>query len=265
MDSTPFSAQNSMLWQPPSRLNWPGLPLDPIEIHLWRVDLAALTPQIPQLEPLLSADEQHRAARYVFAHHRHRYIVARGLLRLILSRYTGVAAADLEFNYAANGKPSLVQPLSLQFNLSHSQDRAMYTVGADRSLGIDLEFLRPVDHLIPISRRYFSEAEVRWLEAETNNAQALMFFRLWTAKEAYLKATGVGISQLQHICLAQSPTGHLQLCPQQNGIQNTHPWQLLEFCPYPEYRAALAYTGIPAQITCWDIAADADLAALLGG
>jgi 4'-phosphopantetheinyl transferase len=242
-----------------------GWPLDPVEIHLWRADLAALIPQIPQLQPLLSADEQHRAARYVFAHHRQRYLLARGLLRLILSRYAGIAAADLEFNYAANGKPSLVQPLSLQFNLSHSQDRAMYAVGSDRSLGVDLEFLRPVDHLISISRRYFSEAEVKWLEAETENAQALMFFRLWTAKEAYLKATGVGISQLQHICLNQSAAGHLQLCPGQNSIQNAHPWQLLEFSPCPEYHAALAYTGMPAQIRYWDIATDANLAALLGG
>jgi 4'-phosphopantetheinyl transferase len=253
-----------MLWQPPPRSNWPGLLLDPIEIHLWRADLAALIPQIPRLQPLLSADEQHRADRYVFAHHRQRYIVARSLLRLMLSRYTGIAAADLEFNYAANGKPSLVQPLSLQFNLSHSQDKAMYAVGADRSLGVDLEFLRPVDHLIPISRRFFSEAELRWLEAETDNAQALMFFRLWTAKEAYLKATGVGISQLQHICLTQSPTGCLQLCPGQNGMQNNHPWQLLEFSPCTEYHAALAYTGMPAQIKGWEMVADADIAALLG-
>lgn len=252
-----------MLWQP-TPTNGPGLPLDPIEIHLWQADLAALIPQIPQLQPLLSTDEQHRAVRYVFAHHRHRYIVARGLLRLILSRYTGIAATDLEFNYAVNGKPSLVKSLSLRFNLSHSQDRAIYAVGSDRSLGVDLEFLRPVDHLISISRRYFSEAEVSWLEAETENAQALMFFRLWTAKEAYLKATGVGISQLQHICLTQATTGHLQLCPGQNGMQDTHPWQLLEFSPYPEYHAALAYTGVPARIKCWEIPADADIGNLLG-
>jgi 4'-phosphopantetheinyl transferase len=264
MDSTAFSAQNSMLWQPPPRSNWPGLPLNPTEIHLWRVDLAALIPRIPKLQPLLSVDEQHRADRYVFAEHRHRYRVARGLLRLILGRYTGIAAADLEFNYTANGKPSLVQPLSLHFNLSHSQDRAIYAVGRDCSPGVDLECLRPVDHLIPISRRYFSETEVKWLEAETDNAQALMFFRLWTAKEAYLKATGVGISQLQHIGLTQATAGHLQLCPQQNGMQNTHPWQLLEFCPFTHYHAALAYTGVPAQVTCWDIATDADLLALLG-
>jgi 4'-phosphopantetheinyl transferase len=233
-----------MLWQfPPSD---PGqtLALPKGEVHLWRADLGAWLPFIPQLHGLLAEDEQAKAARFRFDEHRHRSIVARGLLRLLLSRYTRLAAAAIDFAYSPQGKPSMAPSLtqSLEFNLSHSAQMALFAFSATGPIGVDIEYLRPVAHLSQLSQRFFSATEANLIQTCTEDAQISMFFRLWTAKEAYLKATGVGLTNLRQVCLSQSATGELQF---KQG------WQLWEFTPAPQFQASLAYAGAPMLVKCW--------------
>jgi 4'-phosphopantetheinyl transferase len=245
MDASAFPVQNSMLWLPipvdPAQDPAPTLTLATGEVHLWQADLAVWSPWMPHLQIYLTADEQTRAARYLFDEHRRRYTIARGLLRLLLSRYTGVAAADLRFTYSVTGKPSLANHPPLEFNLSHSQEIAIYAL-SERAVGVDVEYLRPVDHLDQLSKRYFSARETELLYTCSGNAQISMFFRLWTAKEAYLKATGEGLSQLYqaHLCL-----------PTPGQLQFEQGWQLLEFNPTPQYQGSLAYAGAPQPIKYW--------------
>lgn len=234
-----------MLWLPipvdPAQDPAPAPTLPTGEVHLWQADLAAWLPWIPHLQTYLTTDELTRAARYLFDEHRRRYTVARGLLRLLLSRYTGVAAPDLRFTYSVTGKPRLATHPSLEFNLSHSQEIAIYAF-CETPIGVDVEYLRPVAHLDQLSKRYFSAQETELLHVSHGAVQLSMFFRLWTAKEAYLKATGEGLSQLgqAHLCLLA--TGELQF---EQG------WQLLEFNPTPQYQGSLAYAGAPQLVKCW--------------
>ncbi|MBD1846023.1 4'-phosphopantetheinyl transferase superfamily protein [Cyanobacteria bacterium FACHB-63] len=174
-----------MNWQtPPDELR-----LGDSEVHIWLINLDAIAPSFD----LLSIDERSRADRFKFAQHRDRFIAGRGFLRSLLSRYLNTDPATLEFDYGAHGKPFLKHS-ALQFNLAHSQHLALYAVTYDRAVGIDIEQVRVIDEVEKLAERFFLPSE-----AETIRAQPNLFFQYWTCKEAFLKATGVGLSGLKDL------------------------------------------------------------------
>jgi 4'-phosphopantetheinyl transferase len=249
--------QNAMLtpfWQlPPTQLR-----LTATSLHLWQAPLDTLTEHLPRFWESLNPEEQARAKRFAVETHRRRFIVARGMLRYLLERYTHIPAPQILLTYGAKGKP---QYPGLEFNLSHSQGLGLYVFAnlPPGPVGVDLEYLRPMSYLTQLSQRYFSARELTNLVGGTPEQQIQQFFRLWTSKEAYLKATGEGISQLQQIEVLPTTTGALQLYPRpDDGMTNLaekdlaeKTWQLLEFCPCPGYQAALAYPGNPCQVQFW--------------
>src|SRR5437016_5710805 len=81
-------------------------------VHVWSLALDLPEPTIDSLRASLSAEEQARAARYLFDKHRRRFIACRGQVRQILSAYLGAAAAEIGFRYGAKGKPVLADPWS---------------------------------------------------------------------------------------------------------------------------------------------------------
>jgi 4'-phosphopantetheinyl transferase len=145
----------------------------------------------------MSGEERARAARFVFPRDRLSYQVAHGLLRLVLARQTGVAARDLAFSSSALGRPELQPggegPGRVRFNLSHTRDLVGCAVTRDAEIGFDLERMMapaPID----TAGRYFSPAERAWLSGQVADRQPEAFYELWTLKEAYLKARGLGLS-----------------------------------------------------------------------
>jgi 4'-phosphopantetheinyl transferase len=148
-------------------------------------------------ESWLSTQERERAARFRFDVHRHRYIRGRGRVRAVLGRRLGLDPAALSFAEGERGKPRLLDG-ALEFNLSHSEDRAALVVaepmpsGALGGIGVDLErYDRRVD--VPgLARRCFVGSENAWLASFPEETRHLGFFRLWTAKEARMKASGEG-------------------------------------------------------------------------
>jgi 4'-phosphopantetheinyl transferase len=157
------------------------------------VYVLALDVDTTRFLPLLSADEQERAARFRFEIHRNRYTVARGMLREVLGSQLGVAPEALMFTYGSHGKPSLVDS-DLQFNVSHSHDAGMIAVARGREVGCDIERIEPkfADDQIP--ERFFSPNEVAALRLLPKADQHRAFFRIWTRKEAFIKACGLGMS-----------------------------------------------------------------------
>jgi 4'-phosphopantetheinyl transferase len=246
-------------WQlPPIQLQ-----LTATSLHLWQAPLDTLTENLSQFWESLNPEEQARAKRFAIETHRRRFIVARGMLRYLLERYTNIPAPQILLTYGAKGKP---QYPGLEFNLSHSQGIGLYAFAKLPlgPVGVDLEYLRPVSYLTQLSQRYFSARELTNLVGGTSEQQIQQFFRLWTSKEAYLKATGEGISQLQQIEVLPTTAGALRLYPRPiDGTADlaakdlaakdlaTKTWQLLEFCPCPGYQAALAYPGDPCQVHFW--------------
>jgi 4'-phosphopantetheinyl transferase len=165
------------------------------ELHLWRASLDLPADEIDALCRSLSPDEIVRADRFHFPRDRHRFVAARSTLRSILSRYTGTAPEQVRFDYGPQGKPALAFPTSdLRFNLSHSEEMALYAITRGRAVGVDVERVRPWPDAGSLVESYFTPRErvaFRALPAESRDD---VFFQWWTRKEAYIKALGAGHS-----------------------------------------------------------------------
>jgi 4'-phosphopantetheinyl transferase len=178
-------------------------------VHVWRarLDVAAGAP----LEGL-APDELDRAARFHAAGDRNRFTSARSILRSILASLMGSPerACSLRFGYAEAGKPFLIEDPKLVFNVSHSEDVVLVAVTRTGSVGVDIEFHRPVDNIADIARVAFDEGERAALMGCPPESRDAMFYRIWTRKEALLKAMGVGFSGLNDprvIASGQSASG----------------------------------------------------------
>lgn len=183
-----------------------GLTAD--EVHVWHPELDPWVERVPWLTQILSPDERARAERFCFPRERQHFFVCRGLLRVILSRYLKLAPHQLRFSYGRWGKPALAchEPESrICFNLSHSHGAALYAVTRDRSVGVDLEQMRPLPDIEPLAKRFFSQREFAVIDSLSRAQKQVAFFKGWTRKEAYLKATGEGLSGLEHVEISVAP------------------------------------------------------------
>lgn len=225
------------------------------EVHVWSAHLDLPPHRVLRIAQFLSDDEVRRAARLFFAADRQRFIVARGILRVILGRYLGVHPAELRFTYGPHGKPALAPQHGngrLHFNLAHSQGLALYAVAYDRQVGIDVEYMRP--HLAnrEVAARFFSPAEVERLGALPEAMQPEAFFCCWTRKEAYMKARGDGLA-------LPADAFEVSLTPGDGPVHLTTPgdpaeaarWCLQGLDPGPGYAAAVAVEGSGWQLCRW--------------
>lgn len=170
--------------------------LDRDTVHLWRLDLDAHQ-HGADLE-VLDALERERAARLRFEHHRRRFITHRAWLRRLLGVYLDRAPATIEFKLIANDKPVLALSgvaTDLEFNLSHSDDIALCAVSRGAALGVDVERRRAIKDALEIGARHFGPREFAWVRDGAEHELLARFFTVWTRKEAFIKATGEGLSR----------------------------------------------------------------------
>lgn len=217
------------------------------EIHVWHASIDREASAICELEGVLSAEELARANQFHFAKDRNRFVIARGLLRELLGAYLQQTPKSLEFSYAQHGKPFLSGANSssgLNFNLSHSGDMVAYAIARERTLGIDVELMRPDLAGDDIAERYFSPREVKDLRTLPPEKRVEGFFNCWTRKEAYLKATGMGL----HIALDSFAVNLLSAQPAEflSGVDAN--WHLAAHRPAESYAAAVVYDGAPCAI-----------------
>lgn len=161
--------------------------------NLWLVDTAdaAATPGDPS--KLLSADEMERANRFYRAEDRMRFILTRAALRELLGAATGLSPEKIAFRTGPYGKPYLADEPGLHFNVSHSGSMALIGI-ADRPVGVDIEAMRENIDEFELARAFFCDEEHRFLGRLEGAARLQAFYKIWTCKEAVLKAFGVGIS-----------------------------------------------------------------------
>jgi 4'-phosphopantetheinyl transferase len=239
------------IWRaPPAELTFPS---DRIDIWRLRVD----SDELPNegLGSILAADEVARASRFHFDKDRNRYTRGRTALRILLGRYLAVAPGEIRFQYENHGKPEIAQPdnpRGLRFNSSDSGGLVLMAVTAGTVLGIDVERLRPVPDLVTIATRFFSAREVQALLAVSEGKRQEAFFACWTRKEAFLKATGVGLSYpLSAFSVTvdpDSPAEMLELGAEKDAAAK---WSLRDLHPGEGYRAALAWEGGFRRIELW--------------
>jgi len=168
------------------------------DVHVWRASLDVTPTIVDSLRQFLSADELVRAGRFHFESDRKHFIVARGYLRAILSRYLKRPAEEIKFVYGEQGKPQLTGSCrgsqSFYFNLAHSDGLAIYGMTRVGEIGIDIERIRPEFTGDDIATRFFSPGEVSCLNAMPKDVRPEAFFNCWTRKEAFIKAIGMGLS-----------------------------------------------------------------------
>ena len=162
------------------------------KVHVWVAPLLVPHAVHTSLVATLSPTERARAARYHDAEAARRFSVARGWLRRVLAGELGTAPAAVPISHGS-GKPRLSGLAGPCFNLSHAGELAVVAV-ADREVGVDIE---PTDvgagllHAVPLA---CTPSEVAALDRLLPRLRVEAFLRLWTAKEAYLKARGVGLT-----------------------------------------------------------------------
>jgi len=166
------------------------------EVHLWLVDCQPYFSKINNLFTILSPEEQAKADRFKFAIHRQRFIINRANLKIILSKYLQLKPTEIKFKYGSKGKPFLedqLNYLNLKFNLSHSDNLAIYGISQDL-IGVDLEKINQQVRYVELAERFFCHSEFKTISQLVYPQNYYGFYLAWTSKEAYLKATGEGLS-----------------------------------------------------------------------
>lgn len=189
----------------------------------------------------LSRDERERAARYRGAELERRFVRSRAALRRVLARYRGEDAKAIVFEYGTHGKPRVARD-EPPFSVSHSGGVAVVAVSGAGAVGVDTEEVRPIgdlDDLDDLAARNFAAREFDVVAAAPPSARTTVFLRVWTAKEAYVKAVGEGLSiPLAAFCVdGERPAPVLVRAP---TLQGAGAWWTYPFVPCEGYVGAVA-------------------------
>lgn len=159
------------------------------DVHVWRLNLNW---NDSSYAPILSDEERRKVSRYINIEHQQYAFSMRIQLRLLLSTYLRVSPDSIAFEIGEFGKPKLVAS-SLFFNISHSQNSAVVCISHIDYSGVDIEYWRAVQNREKLVLRHYSDNEIEaWADLEEADKEAA-FFKRWTCKEAFIKATGRGL------------------------------------------------------------------------
>ncbi len=238
-----------MIWRTTRQI--PALAAD--EVQVWRFSLQRTPGEVAALSEHLIDTERARAERFRLPADRARFIVGRGLLRTLLAGHLHQHPGQLDISYASAGKPMLADD-TLRFNLTHSGDLALLAITRQRDVGIDLELMRDNLDLFTIADRFFAPKENAHLRAQQADRQRETFYRTWTRKEAYMKATGLGLSMAldQFAVLPRPGSDWLRLELQQDHHQAAS-WALRDLDPGPGFVGAIAVAGHNWHLTAQEI------------
>lgn len=221
--------------------------IKPNEIHIWTADLTITQAQENEKLGLLNLEERERASRYHFPIHRTRFIAARSMLRVIISQYLNIIPEDIIFTYDENEKPSLntPNPLQLQFNLSHSENFAVYAITSEHAIGVDIEKVQ--DHFnLAVAKRYFTQQENTNLLNLSSQEQITTFYRIWARKEALIKAIGKGLAIPLSSFSVSTNDAYEMITFDHN--QN---WSLIPLFIHADYQSAVATNQTIKKISYW--------------
>jgi 4'-phosphopantetheinyl transferase len=210
------------------------------EVQIWLHDPRSLTDAALEQAALatLADDERIRADRFLFAADRHAFVAARALARSVLAHHTGALPLQIAFAENEYGKPRLSHPAlgrELSFNISHTREIVACAVAWDRPLGVDVETIR--DPPLDLVDRYFAPPESAALRALDAGDQREAFFALWTLKESFIKALGMGLSMpLDRFAVRWSPPS---LMPYGDFAAEADDWIFVQESPTASCRLAL--------------------------
>jgi 4'-phosphopantetheinyl transferase len=220
----------------------PAQRLAPRRIELWCAWLADIDAADlwGRYRGLLSADEHARQGRLRAAADRRRDLAARALVRTVLSGYAPVPPEAWVFGADAHGRPRIAAPaVPLEFNLTHSGALVVVGIASGNPVGVDVEHVARATNTLPLER-YFSPAEVEPMQTMDTVLRRARFFELWTLKESYLKARGMGLRQpLRTLTFDLTRPGSVRLSLEPDCADTAARWAFAQFMLREEYVLAL--------------------------
>jgi 4'-phosphopantetheinyl transferase len=212
--------------------------LKPGVIHVIRARLDNPPAPVEELVAVASDDERARAAMFLHERDHHRHIIGRSVLRLALAPLVGTPAAEIRFQATELGKPYLETGPS--FNVSHSGGEVLIAVAPGGRLGVDVEEVRELRDLLSLARTSFTAPEVNMVAAFSEEERLRAFFRVWTRKEAVLKALGCGLTGLSGIRVSADPGEHNAMLHMEDPPEIER-WTVRSLSVHPAVEAAVAW------------------------
>lgn len=221
------------------------LPTDEIHLHYVRTDEVSDPVLLKHYQAMLSEQERHQMSRFYYQAHRHQFLLTRALLRCGLSQYHDLDPADWYFDRNGYDKPFVSQAAledPVRFNISHAQGLVICGFSASHEVGVDVEDAqRSTGAAFQHLARYFSQHEIDALTQLPEKQQRQRFFDLWTLKESYIKARGMGLSiPLNHFGF-KFKHGELNGFYIDEALSDkASDWQFWQLTMHPNYRLAVA-------------------------
>jgi 4'-phosphopantetheinyl transferase len=220
-------------------------------VDVWRVRTDGPEGPHSHLE-ILHRDEIVRAERFRFEKDRYRFTQCRSALRQLLATYLKISPTEILFEYSARGKPRLAvrqNPHALQFNVSHSGELALIAIGSEQSIGVDIERIRTEVDTESLAERFFSTGERAGLQALPDHLRLTGFYACWTRKEAFLKATGDGLSfPLANFSVTTHPDLDPEVVEINGSTEAVRQWSLIDISAGEGYRTTLCMQRSRSQL-----------------
>jgi 4'-phosphopantetheinyl transferase len=229
----------------------PPAKLEAHAIHLWWIDLDREVGSGLRPEALLSVDERERAARFIFARDASRFRMGRAMLRLGVGWYLECNPREIVFHTGPFGKPFLPGNPGLTFNVAHSEGVGVIAFTGQGEIGVDVEAMHRAIEAMDIASAYFTPREAESIASVAmGDERDRAFLRLWTRKEAVLKATGYGLGLgLDGVDVTAD------LVELQGGAGNmgmSH-WQVRDIAAKEGFAAAIATPPGERPVLQWDV------------
>ena len=223
--------------------------LDSQDIDLWIVDIAdfAYEELLSLTAGWLSKQDQRRAVRFQFLEHKKQLLMGRYLTRTVLSWYSGFSAGDWRFENNEYGKPFIASDLlkgmaePLFFNLSHSKNKLVLAIARHELLGVDIEYGLKIRRVEKLAKRYFSNSEIDDFGVLATDQMQKKFYDLWSLKEAYIKACGMGLAiPLDHFSFSFQSKNGIEIKFDKERTDEPRLWRFWEIDSEPGYHLSLA-------------------------
>jgi len=169
-----------------------------VQISVWYADSTQLSKgEEKRLIALLSPPEKQRYHDIKLPRRRNEFLLGRAMVREQLCSRYGQQAQSWQIKPNDNGKPEITAgPIRPNFSISHSKGIVVCTIAERGPLGIDVEYIDPKRDLNTIATEIFNATEQQWFNQKNRPLKRRRFYQLWTLKEAWAKATGVGIGAI---------------------------------------------------------------------
>lgn len=221
--------------------------LDCGRVNVWLAQLDHPREHAGRLARLLDSRERDKAARFRFDEDRDRFVAATGVLRTVLGSCLAEDPRRIAFRRGRFGKPALREEFGggrVRFNLSHSGGAALVAVALDREVGVDVEFVRPLESLEELAATAFSPAERDALRRLPDEERRRAFFDCWTRKEAFVKAVGEGMScPPDAFDVSVAPGAGPRAIAVRRELPDSRGWSLRSMDVHPAYAAAVVAEG----------------------